>query len=162
MRRAAAALRDAQAQVATAREQRVRAETRLENARNRRQDEARRIHDLLAAAPEDCLRLSGLSEGTPLPSLADADRQHQRLKAERERLGGVNLQADDELNVVMEQVSSMETERADIEQAIAKLRGAISQLNREGKKRLDDAFTTVNGHFQRLFHDAVRRRRSPP
>ena len=151
LRTAASSLRDAQAKVAAAREQRVRAETRLENARGRRQDEARRIHELLNAKPEDCLRLSGLAEGAPLPSLADADRQHQRLKAERERLGGVNLQADDELNVVMEQASSMETERADVEQAIAKLRGAISQLNREGKKRLDEAFTMVNGHFQRLF-----------
>ncbi len=46
----------------------------------------------------------------------------------------------------------METEkRDDVEQAIAKLRGAIDQLNREGKKRLDEAFETVNGHFQRLF-----------
>jgi chromosome segregation protein len=86
-----------------------------------------------------------------LPALADADRELLRLKGDRERLGGVNLQADDELSVLLEQVSSMETERSDVEQAIAKLRVAIGQLNREGKKRLDEAFDTVNGHFQRLF-----------
>ena len=45
----------------------------------------------------------------------------------------------------------METEKRDVEEAIAKLRGAIGQLNREAKKRLMEAFETVNGHFQRLF-----------
>ena len=45
----------------------------------------------------------------------------------------------------------METERADVDEAIAKLRGAIGQLNKEGKKRLAEAFETVNGHFGRLF-----------
>jgi len=70
---------------------------------------------------------------------------------DRERLGGVNLQADEELNAFLEQLGTMETEKADVEEAIAKLRGAINQLNREGKKRLDEAFETVNGHFQRLF-----------
>ena len=89
--------------------------------------------------------------GATLPELGDADRALQRLKSDRERLGGVNLQADDELNAFLEQMSTMETEKNDVEQAIAKLRSAIGQLNREGKKRLDEAFETVNGHFQRLF-----------
>src|SRR5690606_17886335 len=41
--------------------------------------------------------------------------------------------------------------RADVEAAIAKLRGGIGQLNREARKRLQAAFDVVNGHFQRLF-----------
>ncbi len=45
----------------------------------------------------------------------------------------------------------MTAERADVSQAIAKLRTAIQQLNKEAKARLDDAFTVVNGHFERLF-----------
>ncbi|MFA5948957.1 MAG: chromosome segregation protein SMC [Hyphomicrobium sp.] len=153
LRAALTALREAQGLVANARETRARSEARLESARTRRQDEARRIRETLDAAPEDCLRLAGFTAPAPLslPSLAEADRNLQRLKADRERLGGVNLQADDELNVLLEQVGTMETERADLEQAIAKLRGAIGQLNREGKKRLDEAFQTVNSHFQRLF-----------
>lgn len=146
-----AALREAQSFVSTAREARARSETRLEQARSRREDEARRIAEALATPPENCLALAGLAPDAELPSLADADRTLQRLKADRERLGGVNLQADDELNVLLEQVSTMETERADVEQAVAKLRGAIAQLNREGKKRLEEAFEKVNAHFQRLF-----------
>lgn len=151
LRAASQALREAQAAVVSARESRVRIETRLEGARTRRQEEARRIREALNASPDECLALAGLTPTDAIPSLADADRALQRLKADRERLGGVNLQADDELNALLEQMSGMETEREDVEQAIAKLRGAIGQLNREGKKRLDEAFDIVNGHFQRLF-----------
>ncbi|MGE0024894.1 MAG: chromosome segregation protein SMC [Hyphomicrobium sp.] len=151
LRSAAQALREAQGAVASAREARARVETRLEGARTRRQEEARRIRESLSVAPDACLELAGLSPSDAVPALADADRTLQRLKADRERLGGVNLQADDELTAFLEQMSAMETEKDDVEQAIAKLRSAIQQLNREGKKRLDQAFETVNGHFQRLF-----------
>ena len=151
VRSAVQALRAAQNAVSSEREARARTEARLEGARARRQEEARRIREAFAVAPEHCLELAGVAQGSQPPALAEVDRHLQRLKADRERLGGVNLEADEELNVLLEQVSSMETERSDVEQAIAKLRGAIGQLNREGKKRLDDAFTTVNGHFQRLF-----------
>jgi chromosome segregation protein len=150
-RAATQALREAQSAVASAREARARTETRLEGARTRRQEETRRIREAIGANPDDCLALAGLAPSAALPALAEADRNFQRLKGDRERLGGVNLQADDELNAFLEQLSTMETERNDVEQAIAKLRGAIGQLNREGKKRLDEAFHTVNGHFQRLF-----------
>lgn len=74
-----------------------------------------------------------------------------RLRGDRERLGGVNLQADEELTVLAAQHDTMETERRDVDEAIAKLRGAIGQLNKEGKKRLAEAFEMVNGHFGRLF-----------
>jgi chromosome segregation protein len=151
LREAVQAMRAAQAQVSEAREGRARVEARLENARARRQEESRRIRETFEVAPDDCLSLAGIECGAALPPLFDVDRQLQRLKADRERLGGVNLQADDELTVLLEQISSMETEKADVEQAVAKLRAAIGQLNREGKKRLEEAFVTVNGHFQRLF-----------
>ena len=38
-----------------------------------------------------------------------------------------------------------------MEQAIARLRQGIANLNREGRKRLLEAFDTVNVHFGRLF-----------
>jgi chromosome segregation protein len=150
-RAAVQALRAAQADVSAEREARARIETRLENARTRRQDEARRIRETFERAPEDCLALADHPRGKPLPVLADIDRILQKLKADRERLGGVNLQADDDLSVLIAQFTSLETEKSDVEQAVGKLRGAIGQLNREGKKRLDEAFETVNGHFQSLF-----------
>ena len=150
-RTAVQALRAAQLSVAAEREAGARHETKLEAARARRQEEARRIREAFEVAPENCLKLAEHETGSSMPLLADADRSLQKLKGDRERLGGVNLQADDELTVLQEQHASLDTERNDVEQAIAKLRTAIGQLNREGKKRLDEAFETVNGHFQKLF-----------
>ena len=151
MRAATQALRTAQRDVSEARESNARIETRLESARQRRQDDARRIRETFEVAPENCLSLAGLAPGAALPPLADVDRQLTKLKADRERLGGVNLQADEDLVELTTQLESMIAERDDVEQAIAKLRGAIGQLNKEGKARLDEAFRTVNGHFERLF-----------
>jgi chromosome segregation protein len=144
-------LRGIQAELATEREARARTEARLDGARARRSEEGRRIRDTLQVAPEDCLKLAEVADGAELPPLVDVDRQLTRLKADRERLGGVNLQAEDELETLTGQFNAMETERADVEQAINKLRGAIGALNREARKRLETAFETVNGHFQRLF-----------
>jgi chromosome segregation protein len=151
MRAATQALRAAQGEVAQARETNARIETRLEASRQRRQDEARRIRETFEVAPENCLSIAALAPGATVPPLADVDKQLTRLKADRERLGGVNLQADDDLVALTTQLDSMTAERTDVEQAIAKLRGAIGQLNKEGKVRLDEAFKIVNGHFERLF-----------
>lgn len=150
-RAAQQALRLAHGQVGEAREGKARIEAKLENARARRHDEARKIRETFEVAPDDCLGLAEFKQGSALPHLTDVDRQLTRLKGDRERLGGVNLQADDELTVLQAQHDGMETERRDVEEAIAKLRGAIAQLNKEGKKRLAEAFQTVNAHFARLF-----------
>ena len=144
-------LRAAQDVVATEREGRARTEARLEAARHRRQDDARKIRDALGVAPDGCLALAEIATDAALPAFDDLDRSLQRLKGDRERLGGVNLAADDELTGIAEQFDNLDKERLDVEGAIAKLRQGIGQLNREGKERLEVAFQTVNGHFQRLF-----------
>ena len=151
MRAASEALRAIQADVSNAREANARIETRLENARQRRQEAARHIRETFEVAPEDCLAIAALSDTTSMLPLADVEKQLSRLKADRERLGGVNLQADEDLVEVSKQLENLIAERDDLEQGIAKLRSAIQQLNKEGKARLDEAFTIVNGHFERLF-----------
>ena len=75
----------------------------------------------------------------------------QRLKAERERLGGVNLRAEEELKEIDEQKTTLTSERDDLIEAIRRLRTGISNLNREARERLLASFEVVNGHFQRLF-----------
>jgi chromosome segregation protein len=92
-----------------------------------------------------------LAEGSPPPRLEEADSQLTRMKADRERLGGVNLQADEDLTGLTQQFESMDKEKCDVEAAIAKLRSGIAQINNEGRTRLQAAFDTVNGHFQALF-----------
>ena len=74
-----------------------------------------------------------------------------RLKAERERLGAVNLLAEAEHAELSETRATIETERAELIEAIAKLRSAIGSLNREGRQRLLAAFEEVNAHFKTLF-----------
>ncbi|HWB43885.1 MAG TPA: chromosome segregation protein SMC, partial [Hyphomicrobiaceae bacterium] len=150
-REAAQALRAAQAAVADEREARARTEQRLENARQRRAEEAQKMREQLACVPEDCLKLAGLAPGAALPSLEEADGQLARYRADRERLGGVNLQADEDLAGLSTQYEGMNKEKTDVEEAIAKLRSGITQINNEGLSRLQAAFDAVNAHFQRLF-----------
>ena len=85
------------------------------------------------------------------PPAHDVEQQIVKLKAERERLGGVNLRAEEEAAQLGGEFDGMEKEREDLTEAIAKLRTGIASLNKEGRKRLLDAFDTVRAHFERLF-----------
>lgn len=151
LRASVQALRAAQGAVTEAREWRARTEAKLESARTRRQDVSRQIRETLGITPEGCLEMAQLPVDATLPNLGDVERKLSNLKADRERLGGVNLAADEELQQLSIQAAGLETEKADVENAIAKLRGAIGQLNREAHKRLQEAFEAVNAHFGRLF-----------
>jgi chromosome segregation protein len=73
------------------------------------------------------------------------------LRAERDRLGAVNLRAEIELCEIEKEHERLSLERADVEKAIAKLRRAIDTLNTEGRARLRAAFDKVNAAFTRLF-----------
>ena len=144
-------LREVQERLAESRETRARHEARLESARERRGEIARTIRDQLDCAPEACLALAGLKPDAPVPPVAEVESRLLKLKADRERLGGVNLRADEEEAELARQLEEMEREKADVEEAIQRLRQGIANLNREGRKRLLEAFDTVNGHFGRLF-----------
>ncbi|WP_305989214.1 chromosome segregation protein SMC [Roseibium sp. MMSF_3544] len=137
--------------MAGAREQKIRAEERLEAARERRSSLERRIDEDLEVAVTALPEIAGLKEGAPLPDAEAVERKHERLKAERERLGGVNLRAEEELKEIDEQKTTLTSERDDLIEAIKRLRTGISNLNREARERLLASFEVVNGHFQRLF-----------
>jgi chromosome segregation protein len=145
------ALREVQERLAEAREARARGEARLEAARERRSEVAKAIRDQLDCTPEACLELARLKPGAAIPPLADVEARLLKLKGDRERLGGVNLRAEEEEAELAAQLEEMEREKADVEEAILRLRQGIANLNREGRKRLLEAFDTVNGHFGRLF-----------
>ncbi|NBN78935.1 chromosome segregation protein SMC [Microvirga tunisiensis] len=143
--------REALEQLARAREAGIRAEERLEAARQRVQEVIQRIDDALGAPLEQLPELAGLADGAPLPDLEALERKLDRLKAERERLGGVNLRAEDELADIDSQRNTLAGERDDLIEAIKRLRTGISNINREARERLLASFEIVNGHFQRLF-----------
>ncbi|MER9235187.1 chromosome segregation protein SMC [Mesorhizobium sp. M0622] len=137
--------------LAEARESRVRAEERLTAADERRLEVEARIQETLNTPPHLVIRHTGLEADSPMPETAEIERQLDRLKIERERLGAVNLRAEEEQKELSDRLETIVSERDDIIEAIRKLRQAIHSLNREGRERLLAAFEVVNGHFQRLF-----------
>ena len=90
-------------------------------------------------------------EGANLGDPAAESSRHERLMLERERIGPVNLIAEQELGELEAGHASGIAERDELAAAIARLRGSIGSLNREGRTRLLAAFETVNAEFRRLF-----------
>jgi chromosome segregation protein len=133
------------------REQRGRAEERLHAAKERRSETEARIRETLKCAPHEAMAQTGLATDDPLPDPEHTDRKLERLKIERERLGAVNLRAEEEQIELSERLETIIVERDDVIEAISKLRQAIQNLNREGRERLLAAFDLVNEQFQRLF-----------
>ena len=134
-----------------AREDLARAEERFEGARRRLTDIGREIHDMLEIEPAGVAELAEIKPTDPLPDLAEIEERLERLRRERERLGAVNLRAEEELREVESQHASLTTERDDLVEAIKKLRLGIQSLNREARERLLTSFEQVNKHFQHLF-----------
>ena len=74
-----------------------------------------------------------------------------RLVADRERIGPVNLVAADELARIEAEHGTSVAEQAELAEAVHRLRGSIGNLNREGRERLREAFDKVDTHFRHLF-----------
>ena len=146
--RAARAAHDA---LSAAREAAARAEERHEGVKRRLADLAAEIREILETEPETLAGLAGFTADTPLPDIAEIEAELEKLKRDRERLGAVNLRADEELREVETQHATLVTERDDLVEAIKRLRQGIQSLNREARERLLASFSVVNSHFQHLF-----------
>ena len=163
------ALQEAESAYAAADATRAQAEATLTAANEQR----RKTEADLAAAREAVLKAEGKSEQAqaildqllaenpapprpPLGELTEAAetslrRKISRLTREREDLGPVNLRAEIEAEEASTQANTLAAEIADLEAAIARLRGSIGSLNKEGRERLMAVFTQVDHHFQSLF-----------
>ena len=137
--------------MAQAREGRARTEARLEALRARRDQIVRTISTELECEPAGLAAIAGVKPEDNLPALEKIEKTLEELKEDRERLGAVNLRADDELTDIEGRRDAMVKERDDLTEAIRKLRLAIQSLNKEGRERLLAAFEQVNGHFKELF-----------
>ncbi len=143
-------LREVQELAATSREDHARLGARLESSRQRHVECEQRIAETLQCEPADIIANAGLDADKIEPA-EQIERKLASLREDRERLGGVNLRADEEAEAVATQLATLIKERDDLVQAINKLRGGIASLNREGRQRLLDAFGTVNEKFGELF-----------
>ncbi|MBJ7577576.1 AAA family ATPase [Devosia sp. MC532] len=129
----------------------TRVEERLKGIISQRLQIERQTEENLGIPASRTLEASGIRPEEALPAEQPTEQKLERLKAERERLGGVNLSAEKEAEEIQEKLDTMVRDRDDIIEAIAKLRVAIGNLNREGRARLNEAFGKVNAHFQELF-----------
>ena len=137
--------------LSSAREACARAEERMEGTKRRLSDIEREIHDMLEVEPHAVAALAEIEPGAELPPLAEIEENLEKLRRDRERLGAVNLRAEEELREVETQHTALTTERDDLVEAIKRLRQGIQSLNREARERLLTSFETVNEHFKRLF-----------
>jgi chromosome segregation protein len=144
-------MRATQARHGEARELQARLEATKEGDAQRVGETAQRIREALQAEPEQALAVSAHDTDKPFPDVEAMETKLEKLRRERETLGGVNLRAEEEAVELAAQIESLTGERDELTVAINKLRHGIGQLNREGRQRLLAAFETVNGHFRRLF-----------
>ena len=150
LREADTALNAIRERVAAARETRAGAIARSENAELRRIEMGRLSGERFECPPPLLPQKVGF-DGESVSDATQESAQHDRLIADRERLGPVNLVAADELIILDTEREKSAAEIEELTQAVHRLRGSIGNLNREGRVRLLAAFETVNGHFQRLF-----------
>ena len=133
------------------RENLARVEERLKGLIAQRHQIERQVQETLDIQASETSQAAGIRPQDALPEEDNVERKVERLKAERERLGGVNLAAEQESVEIQEKLDIMVKDRDDLVAAIAKLRSGIQSLNREGRSRLAEAFEKVNAHFQQLF-----------
>ncbi len=151
LREATMSARDLERLAGEAREARAAADARLTAAQERVTETKARIAETLQSEPSALVEHLGDLDPASKLSEHDIERKLERLAAERERLGSVNLRADEEAAEAEEKMESMRAEREDLVKAIATLREGIDELNTEGRQRLLAAFEVVNDHFSKLF-----------
>ncbi len=137
--------------VGEARAQAARAEERCDSARRRLADVEHEIRETFDVEPSAAAELAEIKSGAELPSIAEAEEKLDRIRRERERLGAVNLRAEEELREVEDQHTKLCGERDDLVEAIRRLRQGIHSLNQEARERLLASFATVNENFKKLF-----------
>jgi len=149
-RAADTALATAQEALAAAREARAGAVARAENEDARR-IEMTRVSGERFQCPPPLLPERFVFASAEVGAAGEETSTMDRLVAERERIGPVNLVAADELAEAEAQLGTSASEKAELTEAVNRLRGSIGNLNREGRERLRAAFEAVDGHFRRLF-----------
>ncbi len=150
LRTAVTAEREAERAAGEAREARARAEARAEAAREAVELAAGRIMDEQGCTPAALLESLGADPDT-MPASERIEQDVNRLKRQRDALGAVNLRAEEDAREVQQEHDALVHEKADLDQAIRKLRTGIASLNKEGRERLLTAFEQVNSNFAMLF-----------
>ena len=134
--------------LAQAREGSARAGAKLEAAREKLAAAEARIMEARGLTPRE---LAATVRGATPANAEEVEARLARTIAARERLGPVNLRAEQDLQEAEDARATLASEREDLAEAIGKLRAAVRSLNQEGRGRLLAAFERVDVNFRKLF-----------
>ena len=144
-------LNEIQEQSIQIRERKASSGATVEGLRKRKNDLIDRITSELNLTEENILENSNLNGIEELPDAVNQEDLLDKKKQEREKLGSVNLKADEETNKYETEIKKMESDRADLVTAIVKLKDSINELNQKGRERLVAAFEKVNRKFNEVY-----------
>ena len=123
----------------------------IEGLKKRKNDLLDRVQSELNLKEDDILENSSLNGVENLPDSVEQEEILDKKKREREKLGSVNLRADEETNKYQIEIKKMEQDRQDLVSAIIKLKESINELNQKGRQRLLEAFEKVNRKFNEVY-----------
>ena len=133
------------------RERRASSSATIDGLKQRRNDLLERINTELNLNENNLLEFSGLEKMENLPDAVEQEEILDAKKRSREKLGSVNLRADEETNKYEIEIKKMEKDRQDLVAAIVKLKESINELNQKGRERLLEAFEKVNRKFNEVY-----------
>ena len=123
----------------------------VEGLKKRKDDLLERVSSELNLEENDILENSNLNGAEELPDSVAQEDILDGKKKEREKLGSVNLRADEETSKYEIEIKKMEQDREDLVSAIIKLKESINELNQKGRERLLEAFEKVNRKFNEVY-----------
>ena len=123
----------------------------IDGLKKRKDDLLDRISTELNLGENNILENSNLYQIDELPDTVTQEETLDGKKREREKLGSINLRADEETNEYKIEIKKMEQDRQDLATAIIKLKESINELNQRGRKKLLEAFEKVNRKFNEVY-----------
>ena len=144
-------LNDVQEKSIQIRERKASSGATVEGLKKRKDDLLERVSSELNLEENNILENSNLNGVEDLPDSVAQEEALDEKKREREKLGSVNLRADEETSKYEIEIKKMEQDREDLVSAIIKLKESINELNQKGRERLLGAFEKVNRKFNEVY-----------
>jgi len=134
-----------------AREKRASASAKAEGLQNRKRDLLEHIESDLKLNESNLFNSSNLFGKDVFPDALEQEEALDAKKRERDKLGSVNLRADEETKQSKIEITKIQKDREDLVSAIIKLKASINELNQKGRERLVEAFEKVNRKFNEVY-----------
>jgi chromosome segregation protein len=133
------------------RERKASSSATIDGLKKRRDDLLERVKTELSLNENNILEFSNLEINKEFPDAVTQEELLDSKKREREKLGSVNLRADEETNKYETEIKKKEQDRQDLVTAIIKLKESINELNHKGRERLLEAFEKINRKFNEVY-----------